>query len=46
MKDSLATIVKRLGFLIDRVRTPLDDNLRAKIITVITIDVQERDVIT
>jgi hypothetical protein len=28
------------------VRTDLDDNLRVKIITIITIDVQERDVIT
>lgn len=32
--------------MIERVRTDLDDNLRAKIITVITIDVQERDVIS
>jgi hypothetical protein len=46
MKDYLATILKRLGALIERVRTDLDDNLRAKIITIITIDVQERDVIS
>jgi hypothetical protein len=45
MKDYLAVIVKRLGVLIERVRTDLDENLRAKIITIITIDVQERDVI-
>ena len=45
MKDYLAVIVKRLGVLIERVRTNLDENLRAKIITIITIDVQERDVI-
>lgn len=46
MKDYLVTIIKRLDFLIERVRTDLDDNLRVKIITIITIDVQERDVIS
>jgi len=46
MKDYLNVIIKRLDALIERVRTDLDDNLRAKIITVITIDVQERDVIS
>jgi dynein heavy chain len=46
MKDSLSTILRRLDALIERVRTDLDDNLRIKIITVITIDVQERDVIS
>ena len=45
MKDYLATIIKRLDALIERVRTDLDANLRIKIITIITIDVQERDVI-
>jgi hypothetical protein len=46
MKDSLSNILKRLDALIARVRTDLDNNLRIKIITIITIDVQERDVIT
>ena len=46
MKDYLNVILKRLDALIERVRTDLDDNLRAKIITVITIDVQERAVIS
>lgn len=46
MKDYFNLIVKRLMALIDRVRDPtLTDDLRMKIITIITIDVQERDVI-
>ena len=46
MKDYFNLIVKRLMALIDRVRDPtLSDDLRMKIITIITIDVQERDVI-
>ena len=45
MKDYLVLIKKRLEDLIVRVRTDLSNDLRAKIITVITIDVHERDVI-
>jgi dynein heavy chain len=45
MKDYLVLIKKRLEELIVRVRTDLDNDLRNKIITIITIDVHERDVI-
>jgi dynein heavy chain len=45
MKDYLNTIKTRLSHLIDRVRTDIGKDLRVKIITIITIDVHERDVI-
>ena len=45
MKDYLNTIKTRLNHLIDRVRTDIGKDLRVKIITIITIDVHERDVI-
>ena len=45
MKDYLTVILNRLKALIERVRTDLSGELRTKIITIITIDVHERDVI-
>jgi dynein heavy chain, axonemal len=45
MKDYLTKIVLRIKNLIVRVRTELPADLRVKIITIITIDVHERDVI-
>ena len=45
MKDYLNVILIRLKHLIDRVRTDLSSELRIKIITIITIDVHERDVV-
>jgi dynein heavy chain len=45
MRDYFNMIVLRISHLIERVRTPLDDTLRVKIITVITIDVHSRDVV-
>lgn len=45
MKESFNTIKARLNFLIERVRTDLTKDLRVKIITIITIDVHERDVV-
>lgn len=45
MKDYLAQILLRIKNLIDRVRTDLSSELRIKIITIITIDVHERDVV-
>ena len=45
MKDYLNVILIRLKHLIDRVRTDLSAELRIKIITIITIDVHERDVV-
>ena len=45
MKESFNTIKARLNFLIERVRTDLSKDLRVKIITIITIDVHERDVV-
>jgi len=45
MKDYAVVIKKRIDSLISRVRVQLDDELRVKIITIITIDVHERDVI-
>jgi dynein heavy chain len=45
MKDYYNTIVLRIGYLIERVRTPLSSDLRVKIITIITIDVHSRDVV-
>mmetsp|Transcript_22069 Transcript_22069/g.16467 ORF Transcript_22069/g.16467 Transcript_22069/m.16467 type:complete len:168 (-) Transcript_22069:595-1098(-) len=45
MKEYLNIILLRIKNLIDRVRTDLTMELRIKIITIITIDVHERDVI-
>jgi dynein heavy chain len=45
MSDNLKQIVIRVGKLIDRVRTDLTEEVRTKIITIITIDVHSRDVI-
>lgn len=45
MKECLATIKNRIGHLIERVREDMDQDLRIKIITIITIDVHERDVV-
>lgn len=45
MKNYLVEIKNRIGFLIERVREELTEELRIKIITIITIDVHERDVV-
>jgi dynein heavy chain len=45
MKDYLNFILVGIKHLIDRVREDLDPILRGKIITIITIDVHERDVV-
>ena len=45
MKDYFQVTVSRIMFLIERVRQNLSAELRIKIITIITIDVHERDVI-
>jgi len=45
MKDYLTVILVRIKHLIDRVRMDLSSELRIKIITIITIDVHERDVV-
>lgn len=45
MKEYLATVLMRIKHLLLRVRTDLSRDLRVKIITIITIDVHERDVI-
>lgn len=45
VKTYLKTCVSRLEALIKQVLTPLDKNLRIKIITLITIDVHSRDVV-
>ena len=45
MKEYLNTILLRIKFLIERVRNDLSSELRIKIITIITIDVHERDVV-
>jgi dynein heavy chain len=45
MKDYANLTITRINALIARVRTDLSSDLRVKIITVITIDVHERDVI-
>jgi len=45
MREYLQTIIVRIRHLIERVRTPLNNDLRVKIITIITIDVHARDVI-
>jgi dynein heavy chain len=45
MKDYFGVTVSRIMSLIERVRTDLSAELRIKIITIITIDVHERDVV-
>lgn len=45
MKEYHVVILNRLKALIERVRTDLSNDLRIKIITIITIDVHERDVV-
>lgn len=45
MKEYLNVTVVRIAALIERVRTDLTREIRDKIITIITIDVHERDVI-
>jgi dynein heavy chain, axonemal len=45
MKDNLQLIRGRINKLIDRVRTDLTQEIRVKIITIITIDVHSRDVV-
>jgi dynein heavy chain len=45
MKEYLSVILLRIGKLIERVRADLTSDLRVKIITIITIDVHERDVV-
>jgi hypothetical protein len=45
MKDYYGVTVARILQLIERVRTDLTPELRIKIITIITIDVHERDVV-
>jgi len=45
MRDYGNMIINRIANLIERVRTPLENDLRIKIITVITIDVHSRDVV-
>lgn len=45
MKDYYLVILNRIKNLIERVRTDLPGELRIKIITIITIDVHERDVV-
>ena len=46
MKDYLKIIEDRIQKLIARVRGKLDKNLRTKIITIITIDVHGRDIVS
>jgi len=45
MRDYFVVTVTRIKALIDRVRHPMSKELRDKIITIITIDVHERDVV-
>ena len=45
MKEYLSVVVTRIKYLIERVRNDLSAELRVKIITIITIDVHERDVV-
>jgi dynein heavy chain, axonemal len=45
MRDYFLVTVSRINKLIERVRQDLDAELRVKVITIITIDVHERDVI-
>jgi len=45
MKDYYNVTVSRIAALIERVRTDMSSDLRIKIITIITIDVHERDVV-
>jgi dynein heavy chain len=45
MSEHLTLIIQRIENLIVRVRKDLNLDLRMKIITIITIDVHERDVV-
>lgn len=45
MKEYASVTVARISTLIERVRTDLSAEVRIKIITIITIDVHERDVV-
>lgn len=45
MKEYASVTVARISTLIERVRADLSAEVRIKIITIITIDVHERDVI-
>jgi dynein heavy chain len=45
MSEHLTLIIQRIENLIVRVRKDLNFDLRMKIITIITIDVHERDVV-
>jgi dynein heavy chain len=45
MTENLKIINQRVGKLIERVRTDLTEEVRTKIITIITIDVHSRDVV-
>ena len=45
MKEYFNVTVSRIGSLIERVRTDMSAEVRIKIITIITIDVHERDVV-
>ena len=45
MKEYYNVTINRIVQLIERVRQPLHNELRIKIITIITIDVHERDVV-
>lgn len=45
MKENYATILNRIKHLITRVRQPLTNDQRVKIITIITVDVHARDVV-
>lgn len=45
MKDYFTQVQLRIKHLIERVRHDLSSELRIKIITIITIDVHERDVV-
>jgi dynein heavy chain len=45
MKEYLVVVVARIAALIEKVRSDLSMELRVKIITIITIDVHERDVV-
>jgi dynein heavy chain len=45
MSEHATIIVNRIANLVDRVRQDLADDLRTKVITIITIDVHGRDVV-
>jgi dynein heavy chain len=45
MSEHATIIVNRIANLVDRVRQDLANDLRTKVITIITIDVHGRDVV-